>query len=187
MTNRRKAVHAFRLLRNSTTKATDHELQKYDIFTRYGQRTGVGPISTASRMTTPGAATRRSNHGLPAGRAYTSTPLRVQFLAQSGRALVRQDHRQKSPAQRVRRRQAIRAALRSFRGAPHRLQVPDPEMKVSAAAIGRLLEEFSDAPGHARLRFAARRAADRRQSRRAGLWWSLPSRSSSDSLVRRRR
>ncbi len=28
---------AFRLLRNSTTKATDHELQKYDIFTRYGQ------------------------------------------------------------------------------------------------------------------------------------------------------
>ncbi|WP_298252887.1 hypothetical protein, partial [Bradyrhizobium sp.] len=30
-------VHAFRLLRNSTTKATDHELQKYDIFTRYGQ------------------------------------------------------------------------------------------------------------------------------------------------------
>jgi hypothetical protein len=31
------AVHAFRLLRNSTTKATDHELQKYDNFTRYGQ------------------------------------------------------------------------------------------------------------------------------------------------------
>jgi hypothetical protein len=26
-----------RLLRNSTTKATDHELQKYDNFTRYGQ------------------------------------------------------------------------------------------------------------------------------------------------------
>ncbi|MDQ1446854.1 MAG: hypothetical protein QOI20_3318, partial [Acidimicrobiaceae bacterium] len=37
MTNRRKTVHAFRLLRNSTTKATDHELPKYDIFTRYGQ------------------------------------------------------------------------------------------------------------------------------------------------------
>jgi hypothetical protein len=31
------AVHAFRLLRNSTTKATDHELQKYDIFTRHRQ------------------------------------------------------------------------------------------------------------------------------------------------------
>src|SRR3984957_11154909 len=31
------AVHAFRILRNSTTKATDHELQKYDNFTRYGQ------------------------------------------------------------------------------------------------------------------------------------------------------
>ena len=30
-------VHAFRLRCNSTTKATDHELQKYDIFTRYGQ------------------------------------------------------------------------------------------------------------------------------------------------------
>jgi hypothetical protein len=29
-------VRAFRLLRNSTTKATDHELQKYDNFTRYG-------------------------------------------------------------------------------------------------------------------------------------------------------
>src|SRR6266700_2546521 len=29
-------VHAFRLRRSSTTKATDHELQKYDIFTRYG-------------------------------------------------------------------------------------------------------------------------------------------------------
>src|ERR1700747_3024480 len=27
-----------RLLRNSTTKATDHELQKYDNFTRYGHR-----------------------------------------------------------------------------------------------------------------------------------------------------
>ena len=73
--------------------------------------------------------------------------LRVQFLAQSGRALVRQDHRQKSPTQRVRRRQAIRAALRSFRGAPHHLQVPDPEMKVSAAAIGRLLEESATRPG----------------------------------------
>jgi hypothetical protein len=32
-----ESVHAFRLLRTSTTKATDHELQKYDIFTRYGQ------------------------------------------------------------------------------------------------------------------------------------------------------
>src|ERR1700710_292588 len=31
-----RAVHAFRLLRNSITKATDHELQKYDNFTRYG-------------------------------------------------------------------------------------------------------------------------------------------------------
>jgi hypothetical protein len=31
-----RAVHAFRLRRNSTTKATDRELQKYDIFTRYG-------------------------------------------------------------------------------------------------------------------------------------------------------
>ena len=30
-------VHAFRLRCSSTTKATDHELQKYDIFTRYGQ------------------------------------------------------------------------------------------------------------------------------------------------------
>ncbi|WP_247493631.1 hypothetical protein, partial [Bradyrhizobium sp. 142] len=29
-------VHAFRLRSTSTTKATDHELQKYDIFTRYG-------------------------------------------------------------------------------------------------------------------------------------------------------
>jgi hypothetical protein len=38
----------------------------------------------------------------------------------------------------------IRAALRSFRGAPHRLQVPDP---VSAAAIGRLLEESATRPG----------------------------------------
>jgi hypothetical protein len=37
MTKAGGAVHAFRLLRNSTTKATDHELQKYDIFTRYGQ------------------------------------------------------------------------------------------------------------------------------------------------------
>src|SRR6202041_3366377 len=32
------AVHAFRILRNSTTKATDHELQKYDNFTRYGHQ-----------------------------------------------------------------------------------------------------------------------------------------------------
>jgi hypothetical protein len=31
-----ESVHAFRLLRTSTTKATDHELQKYDIFTRHG-------------------------------------------------------------------------------------------------------------------------------------------------------
>jgi 3-hydroxyisobutyrate dehydrogenase-like beta-hydroxyacid dehydrogenase len=36
MTHVGGAVHAFRLLRNSTTKATDHELQKYDIFTRHG-------------------------------------------------------------------------------------------------------------------------------------------------------
>lgn len=35
-------VHAFRLRRSSTTKATDHELQKYDIFTRYGH--GPSPI-----------------------------------------------------------------------------------------------------------------------------------------------
>jgi hypothetical protein len=32
-----ETVHAFRLRRGSTTKATDHALQKYDIFTRYGQ------------------------------------------------------------------------------------------------------------------------------------------------------
>jgi len=37
MTQPGAAVHAFRLLRNSTTKATDYELQKYDNFTRYGQ------------------------------------------------------------------------------------------------------------------------------------------------------
>jgi hypothetical protein len=37
MTKPEEAVHAFRLLRNSTTKATDRELQKYDNFTRYGQ------------------------------------------------------------------------------------------------------------------------------------------------------
>jgi hypothetical protein len=37
MNNPEVSVHAFRLLRTSTTKATDHELQKYDIFTRYGQ------------------------------------------------------------------------------------------------------------------------------------------------------
>jgi hypothetical protein len=37
MTKSGGAVHAFRLLRNSTTKATDHALQKYDNFTRYGQ------------------------------------------------------------------------------------------------------------------------------------------------------
>jgi hypothetical protein len=36
MTKSSGAVHAFRLLHNSTTKATDHELQKYDNFTRYG-------------------------------------------------------------------------------------------------------------------------------------------------------
>jgi hypothetical protein len=35
MTKSGGAVRAFRLLRNSTTKATDHALQKYDIFTRY--------------------------------------------------------------------------------------------------------------------------------------------------------
>ena len=38
MTKSGGAVHAFRLPRKSTTKATDHELQKYDIFTRYGHR-----------------------------------------------------------------------------------------------------------------------------------------------------
>ncbi|WP_210190271.1 hypothetical protein, partial [Bradyrhizobium sp. NAS96.2] len=32
-----KAVPAFRLPCKSETKATDHELQKHDIFTRYGQ------------------------------------------------------------------------------------------------------------------------------------------------------
>jgi hypothetical protein len=32
-----EAVRAFRLLRSSTTKATDHALRKYDNFTRYGQ------------------------------------------------------------------------------------------------------------------------------------------------------
>ena len=36
MTKLGRTVHAFRLLQNSTTKATVHELQKYDIFTRYG-------------------------------------------------------------------------------------------------------------------------------------------------------
>jgi hypothetical protein len=36
MTNRGGTVHAFRHRCNPTTKATDHELQKYDIFTRYG-------------------------------------------------------------------------------------------------------------------------------------------------------
>jgi len=41
MTKPGGAVHAFRHLRNSTTKATDHELQKYDNFTRYGQRAGI--------------------------------------------------------------------------------------------------------------------------------------------------
>ncbi|MEH2608694.1 DUF1993 family protein [Bradyrhizobium sp. AZCC 1693] len=41
MTNPEETVHAFRLLRNSTTKATDHELQKYDNFTRYGHRHAV--------------------------------------------------------------------------------------------------------------------------------------------------
>ena len=37
MNHLEESVHAFRLLRTSTTKATDHELQKYDIFTRYRQ------------------------------------------------------------------------------------------------------------------------------------------------------
>jgi hypothetical protein len=37
MTKSGRAVLAFRLLRNSTTKATDHALQKYDNFTRYEQ------------------------------------------------------------------------------------------------------------------------------------------------------
>src|SRR5882757_9397344 len=39
-------VHAFRTRRTSATKATDHELQKHDKFTRYGQvcrRVGVSP------------------------------------------------------------------------------------------------------------------------------------------------
>jgi len=37
MTKLAETVHAFRLRRSSTTKATDHELQEYDNFTRYGQ------------------------------------------------------------------------------------------------------------------------------------------------------
>ena len=37
MTNPGGTVHAFRLFRNSIKKATDHELQKHDIYTRYGQ------------------------------------------------------------------------------------------------------------------------------------------------------
>jgi len=36
MTKLAETVHAFRLRRSSTTKATDHELQEYDNFTRYG-------------------------------------------------------------------------------------------------------------------------------------------------------
>ena len=34
-------VHAFRTRRTSATKATDHELQKHDKFTRYGQYSAV--------------------------------------------------------------------------------------------------------------------------------------------------
>ena len=37
-------VHAFRARRTSTTKATDHELQKHDNFTRYGQRERWGSV-----------------------------------------------------------------------------------------------------------------------------------------------
>src|SRR5665213_3530093 len=51
MTKSGGAVHAFRPLRNSTTKATDHALQKYDNFTRYGQ-------SGALRTRVPDAAQR---------------------------------------------------------------------------------------------------------------------------------
>jgi hypothetical protein len=40
MTNPAETVHAFRLLRRCKPKATDHELQKYDIFTRYGHAQG---------------------------------------------------------------------------------------------------------------------------------------------------
>jgi len=36
MTKLAETVLAFRLRRSSTTKATDHELQEYDNFTRYG-------------------------------------------------------------------------------------------------------------------------------------------------------
>jgi hypothetical protein len=36
MTHVGGTVHAFRLLLSSQPKATDHELQKHDIFTRYG-------------------------------------------------------------------------------------------------------------------------------------------------------
>jgi hypothetical protein len=37
-----------RLLRNSTTKATDHELQKYDNFTRYGQAAQASGVMLSS-------------------------------------------------------------------------------------------------------------------------------------------
>ncbi|WP_229193602.1 hypothetical protein, partial [Bradyrhizobium brasilense] len=43
-----KAVPAFRLPCKSETKATDHELQKHDIFTRYGQLLGATPIAAGS-------------------------------------------------------------------------------------------------------------------------------------------
>jgi hypothetical protein len=39
-------VHAFRLLRTSTTKATDHALQKYDNFTRYGHLRAEGSMTS---------------------------------------------------------------------------------------------------------------------------------------------
>src|SRR5437016_746524 len=42
MTKLAETVHAFRLRRSSTTKATDHELQEYDNFTRYGQHRQMG-------------------------------------------------------------------------------------------------------------------------------------------------
>src|ERR1700722_8034978 len=79
------AVHAFRILRNSTTKATDHELQKYDNFTRYGQ-----PANFPANEARPGAAVTltcgwimwrlpptRSSQGITSGcpdRHQASTP-----------------------------------------------------------------------------------------------------------------
>ena len=50
------AVHAFRLLRNSTTKATDHELQKYDNFTRYGHGATIAQAGSARSSSCNGFA-----------------------------------------------------------------------------------------------------------------------------------